>query len=262
MIYSLGLMFYDWELTSPPKYIGLRNYEMLFNDVIFRKAIFNTVYFVLGSVPLSVFPALLLAWILNMKWFKGGGFFETIYFIPVVSGWVEVAMIWRFLLDSKLGFINYILSIFGLPGQNWLTDPTLVMTSIIFVHAWKLVGYNLVIFRSALSSIPQIYYEAAMVDGASSLQTFRYIIIPLLVPLLFFVLTINTIWSFYVFPQVYVLTYGGPGYASYTMVFYLYRYAFIHYEMGYAVAAAFVLFVFISVFAYVQRRIFAKEVRY
>jgi multiple sugar transport system permease protein len=262
MIYSLGLMFYDWDLISPPEYIGLKNFERLFNDELFQKAVFNTVYFVLGSVPSSVFPALLLAWILNKKWFKGGGFFETIYFIPVVCGWVEVAMIWRFLLDGRFGLINYILGIFGFPGQKWLTDPAIVMTSIILVHAWKLVGYNIIIFRSALSSIPRVYYEAAEVDGASSQQTFRHVIIPLLIPILFFVLTVNTIWSFYVFPQVYVLTQGGPGYASYTMVFYLYRYAFIHFDVGYSVAVAVILFALISVFAYIQRKIFAEEVRY
>ncbi|MEM1574135.1 MAG: sugar ABC transporter permease [Candidatus Methanomethylicaceae archaeon] len=262
IICSLGLMFYDWEITSLPKYVGLKNFEKLLNDELFHKAIFNTIYFVVGSVPLSVFPALSLAWIFNQKWFRGGWFFEAVYFIPVVCGWVEVAMIWRFLLDSKFGLINYILEIFGLPGQKWLVDPNIVMISIILVHAWKLIGYNTIIFHSALSSIPLMYYEAAELDGASPIQTFRHVIIPLLVPILFFVLTINTIWSFYVFPQVYVLTQGGPSYASYTIVFYLYYYAFKHYKMSYAAAVSIVLFALISIFTYVQRRIFAEEVKY
>ena len=262
IINAVWLMFYDWNLISPPKFVGLGNFHRLFRDRVFLKSIYNTLYFVAGSVPLSVLPALVLAWLFTKEWLKGRGIFEVIYFIPVICGWVEVAMIWRFLLDSRVGLINYLLSFLGIGRIRWLTDPSIVMISVILVHAWKHVGYNTVIFHAAMNSIPKFYYEAAEIDGASSWQMFKNITVPLLMPIIFFVTVVNTIWSFYVFPQVYVLTHGGPGYASYTMVYYLYQYAFIRYDMGYAIASAMVLFALITLFAYLQGRILTREVKF
>lgn len=262
IINAVWLMFYDWKLIYPPRFVGLGNFRRLFSDDVFLKSVSNTIHFVVGSVPLSVLPALLLAWIFSREWFRGGGLFEVIYFVPVVCGWVEVAMVWRFLLDSRVGLVNYLLNILGIGNIKWLTDPSIVMTTVILVHAWKHVGYNTVIFHAAMNSIPKFYREAAEIDGASSFQVFRHVIVPLLTPIILFVVVINTIWSFYVFPQVYVLTHGGPGYSSYTMVYYLYQYAFIRYDMGYAISSAMVLFALITFFAYIQGRILTKEVKF
>jgi len=262
IINAARLMFYEWNLVSPPKFIGLGNFVRLFHDDVFLKSIYNTLYFVAGSVPLSVLPALPLAWLFSREWLKGRGVFEVIYFIPVVCGWVEVATVWRFLLDSRVGLVNYILGLLGIGRIKWLTDPSIVMIAVILVHAWKHIGYNTVIFHAAINSIPKFYYEAAEIDGASTHQIFRHVTIPLLMPIIFFVIVVNTIWAFYVFPQVYVLTHGGPGYASYTMVFYLYHYGFIMYDMGYAIASAMVLFALITLFAYFQGRILSREVRF
>lgn len=259
---SLGLMFYEWDILSPPRFVGLRNFMRLLDDEVFWISLKNTLYFTLGSVPLSVFPALLLAWVLEREWFKFPGFIEVVYFLPVVSGWVEAAIIWRWLLHRDYGLINYLLSLVGLPPVAWLRDPNIIMNTIILVHAWKLVGYNAVILRTAFKSVPREIINQALVDGASAFDMFRSIEVPLIMPVLYFTLVINTIYSFQVFPQVYVLTFGGPGYSSYVMVFYTYLMVFRFRQAGYATVIAFVLFLLMFTLTILYKKMIGKEVRY
>jgi len=263
IIFSFGMSFYKWELIKGVKiFIGLGNYARLLKDQIFRRALFNTFYFVVGSVPLSVIPGLILAFLVDQKWFKGKSMVEVIYFLPVVIGWVEIAMVWRWLFNPNYGLFNYILSIIGLPGQHWLGNPQLAMPSIIMVHAWKMLGYNMILFLAGLRNIPELYYEAAEIDGASRWSIFRYITLPLLKNATFLVLVLNVIYSFQVFPQSFIMTQGGPYYATYVVVYNIYNTAFQFYKLGYAASMAVVLFGIILFFTILQKRFFGEVVEY
>lgn len=263
IFFAFGLSFCKWELIKGARtFIGLGNYVRLLRDDLFRKSVFNTFYFVIGSVPLSVFPGLILAFLIDQKWFKGKPLVEVIYFLPVVIGWVEIAMVWRWLFNPDYGLVNYVLNIFRLPGQNWLGSSQLAMPSIILVHAWKMLGYNMILFLAGLRNIPERYYEAAEIDGASRWNIFWYITLPLLKNTTFLVLVLNVIYSFQVFPQSYVMTQGGPYYATYVVVYNIYNTAFQFYKLGYAAAMAFILFAFMFFFTLLQRKVFGKEIEY
>ncbi|MBV7332140.1 sugar ABC transporter permease [Chloroflexi bacterium TSY] len=242
---SLYFSFTRWNLLSSPKWQGLDNYIELFtNDPIFWVTIRNTALYVLGTVPTGTVLALLLAIALNQK-IRMLAVFRTIYFLPVVSSVVAISVLWLWLYQADFGLINQFLRFLGFRGVRWLSSTTWAMPAIIIMSIWHGLGYNIVIFIAGLQSIPQDYYEAATVDGATAWYKFRKITIPLISPVTFFVITLSIINSFQVFAQAYVMTQGGPVNATKTIVYYLYQQGFMHFHMGYASALAYVLFVII-----------------
>lgn len=260
IIAALVLSFYDWNLLTTPKFIGLQNYQNLFgSDPIFLKVLWNTLYFVLGSVPLSIILALIVALLLNQK-LKAVAFLRAGYFLPVVSSIVAASLVWKWIFNPDFGIVNDLLRMVGISNPpKWITSTVWAMPSIIIVAIWKNVGYNMVIFLAGLQDIPKDLYEAGEIDGANKWQLFWNITLPMLSPTTFFITVISIIGSFQVFGQALVMTEGGPGISTNTIVFYIYQNAFVFFKMGYAAASAWVLFFIILLFTLIQARIGKKR---
>lgn len=262
IFYSFVVSFYEWDLIGSPEYVGWANYSRLMDDPLFYKSIVNTLYYALVSVPLSIFLSLAIALLLNNP-IAGMGIYRTIYFIPVITSINAVAIIWNFIYHPDYGLLNRLLELVDLPAQTWLQDPFWAMPCIILMSVWKGLGYNVVIFLTGLQSIPRHLYEAATIDGASSWAKFRHITWPLLSPTTFFIFVMSSIGSFQVFSQVYMMTpRGGPLQSTMVVVFYLYRKAFEKFEFGYALAAAFVLFIIIFGVTLFNKLYLEKKVHY
>ncbi len=240
----------------------MQNYVFMFTgDPIFWKVLGNTIYYSLVQVPLNVVVALALATALNMR-LRGVVIYRTLYFVPVVSSIIAVAIVWRWMYDADWGILNWLISFVGIPKQNWLFDPKLAMPSVIAMNVWKNMGYNMVLFLAGLQGIPDVYYEAAKIDGARGWQLFRHITLPLLSPVMLFVLVISVINSFQVFGAIYIMTKGGPLDATNVLVYHLYFKGFQDLQMGYAAALAWVLFAFLFVITIVQTRFARSWVHY
>ncbi|HEY8498740.1 MAG TPA: sugar ABC transporter permease [Limnochordales bacterium] len=251
VVASLLLSFADWDLITAPQAAGVSNYTRLVDDPVFWKSLYNTLYYTVGSVPLTIGLGLLLALALNGKT-RGLYGYRAAFFLPVVASSVSVALIWQWLLDRDIGLINYVLSLVGIEPIPWLTSTRWAMPSVIMVAVWKNLGYNMVILLAALQEVPRELYEAAVVDGATPWQAVRRITIPLITPSIFFVTVTSIIGSFQVFELTSVLTRGGPANATNTLVMFIYQYAFQSFQMGYASAAAYALFAIILAVTAVQ----------
>jgi len=262
IIWSFLLSFTKWDLIGSPRWIGLDNYKNIFADKDFWSALSHTLYFIVGYLPLVIIFALLIALLLNRK-IKGITAFRAIYFIPVISSWVAVSMIWKWLYNSQYGVINYFLSLIGITGPAWLQDPRFAMPAVILTSVWKDTGFLMIMFLAGLQNISDDYYEAAEIDGASNIKKFFSITLPLLAPTTFFVLIISIINSFQVFDQVWVMTQGEPT-VAYTevLVVQIYKYGFKYYKMGYASALSWVLFLIIFIFTIIQNRLQKRWVDY
>ncbi|MBU1108632.1 MAG: sugar ABC transporter permease [Candidatus Riflebacteria bacterium] len=262
IFYSLAVSFYEWDLIGQPEFIGAGNYMRLFDDPMFYKSLWNTLYYAILSLPLSIISSLVIALLLNNP-ISAMGLYRTIYFIPVITSINAVAIVWNFIYHPDFGLLNKILAIFSIDPQTWLQDPFWAMPCIIFMSVWKGLGYNVIIFLAGLQNIPKHLYEAARIDGASRWQQFRHITWPLLSPTTFFIFTITTIGSFQVFSQVYMMTpRGGPLKSTMVVVYYLYRKAFEQFEFGYALSMAFVLFVIIFACTLFNKLYLEKKVHY
>lgn len=257
VVASLALSFTSWDLLRPPEFAGLRNFRRLLQDTEFWAALRHTLAFLGGYIPLVMSFGLLVAVALNSR-IPARNAFRAVYFLPVVTSWVAVALIWKWLLNPAYGLVNTLLAQVGIQGPAWLFDPAWAMPAVILTSVWKDTGFVMVILLAGLQGIPQEYYEAAGIDGASRLQQLRHITLPLLSPALFFALSISLINSFQVFDQVYVMTGGGPAGATTVLVERIVKNAFSFSRMGYASAMSWVLFVFIFgttlVFSRLQRR--------
>jgi len=251
IIAALVLSFFDWDLLLGAKFNGIANYAQLLSDDVFRSAFFNTFYFVVVSVPLTVLVGLAVAILVCLP-LPGMTFFRSVFLLPYITLTVAISLVWKWLYLPDVGLINHTLSFIGIHGPSWLTDPIWAMPGIILLSVWKSFGYNMVLFMAGLQGIPQNLYEAAAIDGANHWQRFRYVTIPLLSPVTFFVVVISTIGSFQVFDQALVLTQGGPGTATTTLVLYIYEVGFQSYHMGYASAIAWVLFAVVFTFTLIQ----------
>ena len=241
---SLVLSFTQWDLLTPIKWVGFGNYFAIFSDAVVLQALRNTLLFILGYLPSVVILGLGLALLLNRK-LKGRTVFRAIYFVPVVTSWVAVSLIWKWLLNPQYGLINFGLSLIGIKGPGWLFDPHWAMAGVIMTTVWKDIGFVTVIYLAGLQEIPEQLFEAADMDGASPWQRFRTVTWPMLAPTTFFVTTISLISSFQVFDQVWIMTQGGPAGATSTMVELIYKNAFSYSKMGYASAISWVLFALI-----------------
>ncbi|WP_257834571.1 carbohydrate ABC transporter permease [Salipaludibacillus agaradhaerens] len=245
IVASFYLSFTDYDLLSSPNWIGFDNYiNILTNDPRFRQSLAVTLIFVFVSTPLKLIFALALAMLFNTGR-KGTGFFTTIYYIPsIIGGSVAIAVVWR-IIFGRNGAINDILTTLGLEGMNWIGNPDTALTVLILLVVWQF-GSPMIIFLAGLRQIPAELYEAASVDGANKLQTFFKITIPMLTPVIFFNLIMQTIGGFMIFTQAYLITQGGPMDSTLFYALYLYEMAFEYLRMGYASAMAWILLLIIA----------------
>lgn len=258
---SLGLSLHRWDMLTPPVFVGLDNFATLISDPDFWAALRHTLAFIFGYIPLVTAAGLGVAIVLNQK-LRGLAFFRTAFFLPVVSSWVAVALIWKWLFNPLYGVVNYLLSLLSIPGPAWLFDENWAMPAIILASVWKDVGFVAVPYLAGLQGIADEFYEAASLDGATAAQRFWRITLPLLTPTTFFVLIISLINSFQVFDQIYVMTGGGPVGATSVLVEQIYKQAFRYGKMGYASAISWVLFALVFGATLLQTRMQRRWVHY
>lgn len=254
MIMSIVFSFAKYDVINPPKFNGIDNFKKMVNDDLFWVALNNTCYYTLLYVPLGLLLSLGTALFLNVKR-KTAGLFRTLFYLPVLSSTVATANLWYWILNPELGLLNGLLSIFGIDGPAWLYNSNTAMYAIVLMSLWAGFGGNMIIFLAGLKGIPNTYYEAAEIDGANRWQKFFHITIPSLTNTIFFVSTMLIIGTFQVFDQAYVLTKGGPGNATITLVYYIYNSGFNNLDMGYASSMSLVLFAIILVFTYLNNRV-------
>jgi multiple sugar transport system permease protein len=237
------------------RFVGLRNYAQLLETPLFWHALGNTLYFVVVGVPLSIGASLGAALLLNSPLVRARSFFRTALFVPVVTTLVAVAVVWRYLLSTRYGLINYALGRLGIAPVDWLGDPNWAMPAIILFAVWKSFGYNMLILLAGLQSIPQELYEAARIDGATRIQQFRYITLPSLAPILLMVSILTIAGHFQLFAEPYVMTQGGPLQSTVSVLYFMYEEGFKWWNLGNASAVAFVLFLFIFAVTALQLRL-------
>jgi len=244
---TMAISLTKWDLLTAPKFTGLDNYLALLSDDRFQKALRNTFFYTAVSVPIGLLIALGLALALNTK-VRGIAFIRTAYFLPVVTSTIAIALVWQWIYSADSGLLNQVLGIFGIPSQKWLSDPTLVMPSIIAMSIWQGLGVNIIIFLAGLQAIPSELLDAASVDGAGGGARLRHVTLPLLTPSIFFTGVLSLIGSFQVFDQIFVLQKPRPTDASITVVYFIYENGFKFFKMGYASAASWVLFLIVAFF--------------
>jgi multiple sugar transport system permease protein len=240
---------------SVARFVGLRNYAQVLSDGAFWGALRNTLYFVLVGGPLNVLVSLGAALLLNAKLVRARSLFRTAYFAPVVTTMVAVAIVWRYLYHPRYGLLNHALGLFGVPGVDWLGDPTWSMPGIILLATWKNFGYNMLIFLAGLQGIPAELGEAAAVDGASAAQRFRHVTLPGLAPVFLFVGVTTMIGYFQIFAEPYVMTQGGPLGSTRSLVLLMYEEGFRWWRMGVASTLAVLLLAVTLIGALVQMRL-------
>lgn len=282
IIQVFWLSFHEWSVITPEKpWVGLSNYRELFSDGDFHIALRNTLWFALGVVPTQTALGLILAVLANQK-IKGRGFFRTAFYFPSISSSVVISIIFLWLYSQR-GLINYVLQWLGFPTPRppwlanpkgvvemllnsvgidnvsmWLAGPSVALLSIMMMNIWTTMGTMMVVFLAGLQDIPNDVYEAASIDGASRRRQFMDITVPLLRPVVFFVLTLGFIGTFQVFDQIFVMTNGGPAKSTITLGYLVYMEGFGNFSMGYAAAIAVVLFAMIMTIYLIQRRILER----
>lgn len=261
LIISALISLTDWnglaKLTGPgffrEHFIGLENYKKILTSAEFWRALGNTAEYIILYIPLMLAASLLVATLLSQAR-RGIGFFRVVYYIPVLTSWVAASLIWKSVLSPQYGALNGILSIFGIQGPGWLTDEKWAMPAIVLVSVWKDMGFFGLILLSGVIGINRTYYEAAELDGANGWVKFTAITLPLLTPSIFYVLIVGMINAFQLFPQIMIMTGGGPNGATQVMVERIYNYGFRYYRMGYASAFSWILFAIIMVFTAIQMK--------
>ncbi len=255
IICSFGLSFAKWDLLNPIQYVGLENYKVVLTEPVFVKIIINTFVYAIATSIFGVIIPLILACIINTK-IKGADFFKTAYFLPFVTPMIVIGIIWEWIFDPNIGCLNHFLHL----HINWLYDTNFAMPALIIVSVWKLIGYNMILFLTGLSTINQELLEASKIDGANAYNTFKNITIPLLSPTIFFVTIITAITSFQVFDLIYVMTQGGPLDSTNVLVYAIYKNAFEYFNVGKASALAYVLFAIIFILTLIQWKLKSKLV--
>jgi multiple sugar transport system permease protein len=251
MTLGLYLSFTKWDILSPPTFIGLRNWADLLKDELLWRAVLQTLYYAVASVSGATALSIALALALNQR-LKTIGFYRTFFFLPAVTSLVAIAMVWRWIYNTEFGVLNAFLGSLGINPVNWLGDPVLAMPAVVLMSIWRSAGFNTVLFLAGLQGVPQEYYEAAEIDGASRWDRFVHITLPLISPTTFFVVVNGLIGSWQVFDQVYILTRGGPLLSTVTVVYLIYSNGFEWYKTGYASAMAYGLFLIIIALTAIQ----------
>jgi multiple sugar transport system permease protein len=237
------------------RFVGLGNYLDLLRTPLFWRALGNTLFFVAVGAPLSIAVSLGAALLLHSRLARFRGFYRTALFSPVVTTLAAVAVVWRFLLHTRYGLLNYGLSWLGLHPVDWLGDPRWAMPAIILLSVWKNFGYNMIILLAGLQAIPADVYEAAQVDGAGRWSVFRNITVPALAPMLLMVSILTMAGNFQIFAEPYVMTQGGPAERTVTVLYLMYENGFKWWSLGSASAVAFVLFLFMLASSLLQARV-------
>jgi multiple sugar transport system permease protein len=243
---AFAISLTKWDMLTVPQLVGVDNYVKLLGDERFLKALRNTAFYTIVSVPAGLALALGLATALNRQ-IRGIAWIRTVYFLPLVTSATAIALVWLWIY-SPGGPLNDILHVFGIAPQRWVADPTLAMPSIIVMSIWQGLPANVIIFLAGLQAIPAEYYDAASVDGAGPRSRFRSITLPLLTPSIFFTGVLALIGAFQVFDQVYVMANPGkPGDATITLVYFIYEAGFRNFKMGYAAAASWIMFLIVAI---------------
>ena len=243
---SLGLSFTRWDLLSDPVFVGMRNYARMVDDKLFWQSLSVTIRYTLLYVPAELVGGLLLALLMNQRGVRGIRGARTIYYLPTIISGVAFVVVWMWLFQPEAGLINATLARVGIQGPRWLADPNTALTALWLMSLWGL-GRAALIYLAGLKGIPQQLYEAAAIDGAGAWQSFRNVTLPMLTPTIFFNLILSIIGTFQTFTSAFVATNGGPLDSTLFYVLYLYRKAFQEFQMGYASALAWVLFLIILV---------------
>ena len=262
IIMSLYYSLCQYDVLRVPQFIGLRNYnELLFHDNYFWDSIWNTLYYLILRTPLVIIGSLLLAVLVNNS-LKGMKFFRTVYFMPSIISGVILSVLWMWLLNPEYGLINITLGFFGIQGPLWLVDPVWSKPAIILMSIWSIGGGRMLVFLAALQSIPAQLYEALELDGGGWWNKFRFLIVPSVSPVIFLWTIIEVIFALQVFVEAYVMTKGGPLNSTLFYNLYLYNKAFDDFDMGYASAMAWLLFIIAMVITYIQFKMSKKWVHY
>ncbi len=261
---GFALSFTDFDIYALAdirnlRFVGLANYVQLLQTPLFWKALGNTLYFVGVGVPLSIAASFATALLLNSKLARFKPFFRVALFAPVVTTLVAVAIVWRYLLHTRSGLINYGLDALGMGPIDWLGDPHWAMPAIILFAVWKNFGYNMIIFLAGLQSIPEELYEAARINGASRWQQLRYVTLPSLAPVVLLVSVLTMAGYFQLFAEPYVMTQGGPLQSTVSVLYFMYEEGFKWWNLGFASAIAFVLFVLM--FAVTMLQLYVARLR-
>ncbi|MDI6765979.1 MAG: extracellular solute-binding protein [Bacteroidota bacterium] len=261
IVFAAYLSTHRWDIVVPDKpFIGIDNFSELFTDSTFWGALKNTFIYSL-NVPIAMTISLIIALLLH-RGLKGIGVLRTLYFLPSVTSFVAVALVWIWIYHPSFGAANFILSSVGLPPLQWLNSAQTAMISIMIFGIWLSLGYQIVIFLAGLQGIPEVLYEAALIDGANDWQKLKRITLPLLKPTTFFILVTSLIASFQVFTTVYIMTAGGPVRSTDVVVYHIYQSAWEQLRMGYAAAMSWVLFILIMIATWIQFKLMGKEVEY
>ncbi len=254
LVMAVVFSFTSYDIINPPRWVAFKNFERIFRDEFFWISLRNTATYTLFYVPSGLLLSLCVALFINSKR-RFVGLYRTMYYLPVLSSSVANATLWFWIYNPKMGLLNGLLSLFGIIGPSWLNDTKTAMIAIVIMSLWAGYAGNMMIFLSALKGVPDVYYEAAVIDGANRWQRFTKITVPSIRKTTFFVSTMLIIGTFQVFDAAYLLTSGGPGNATITLVYYIYNKGFKDLKMGYASAMSLCLFAIIFVFSLMNMRI-------
>jgi multiple sugar transport system permease protein len=260
MIASIYLSLTQYKIVAPPVWIGLANYERMLNDQFVWHSLRVTSVYTLFSVPLGMIAAMSVAVLLNQK-IVASGFFRTVFYLPAVISGVAVALVFSWIFNFRFGILNYFLSFVGIEGPNWLGSPRYALWAFVVMSLWG-IGGNVVIYLAGLQGVPVALHEAATIDGANAWIRFWKITLPLMTPVILFTMVMGVIGTFQTFTQAYIMTGGGPANATLFYLLYLYRNAFNWFEMGYASALAWLLFVIILILTVIMWTTSARWVYY
>ena len=262
LLFAFYLTFHEWVIITPEKpFVGLENYIRLLHDEVFWASMKNVLVYLSINLPAQMILSLALALLVNQQ-IRFRGFFRSVFFMPSVVSGVVVSTVFLWLYSPQFGLLNYYLGMIGIPPQRWITSVHQAMPSIALMSSWRQVGYFAVIYLAGLQAIPPVLYKASSVDGANTWQQFWHITFPLLNPTILLVLMVSTIWGFLVFTEPFVMTEGGPLYATTTPTLYLYFEAFRYLRMGYAATVGVVLGLFIMIINIVEKKWVEREVSY
>jgi len=268
IVISVFISLTDWDGLAAlslgilaERFIGFGNYQNILGGEEFWRVLKNTCYYIVLYIPLVLIASLGIATLLN-KGKKGTAVMRILYYIPVLTSWVAASLIWKWVLSSQYGILNQLLALIGIKGPEWLTSEIWAMSAIVLASVWKDMGFFGLFLTSGLASIDKTYYEAATVDGAGRIKTFFKITLPLLTPSIFFCLVMALINAFQLFPQVMIMTEGGPNGATQVMVERIYNYGFRYFKMGYAAAFSWLLFIIIFILTSIQMKLQKGWVHY
>jgi multiple sugar transport system permease protein len=259
-VWGIGLSFFRYDGINAAQWVGVDNYRRLAEDPTVAASLIVTLKYALGAVPISLLVGLIIALALDEKWFRGKTLARTLFFLPNVISLVAVAFVWEWLLNPKFGVVNTVIEGLGGKGPAWLSDPRWALWCIILVQVWHGLGFAVIVFLAGLQGVPDVYYEAARLDGATRMQQIRHVTLPLLMPTVMFLSIMGFIGAFQVFQSVFMMTSGGPADATRVIVYYLWQVSFDRVQLGYGSAIAVVIFAAVLALTLVQWRFYRDRV--